>query len=547
MLDGRDFDLDGGPSGEQTSRYARELPQHWCFGGRAFGGYTSALALAAVFAHTGRQAAASLSVTFVEQRRARAAGSSWSTPFVAGGPPRRSKPPSARPAGRSSSRAVGSPTAGSSRRPSTPRSRSTATDPVRRRCPIPPIGTTLEWIRDEWPPLRFAYRRGIDYPEGAVKVDSGRPEVALWVKVDDGRAGRDPLTHPQIGDVLHGDAHLFDSPAPITGFVDTWLLSLDLSIVWQPGAHRVAVDPVASVRGPRLGRHQRRHRLRIAARRRRLAARGADLPGPAALTACTSPFIACSPPAATRLSPNASRPSPPRWSTPSSSDCRCAAPAGRPRLRNRQRHARSGRPGARVTAVDITPELVAIGAHEGRGRGPIRHLGHRRCIRHRPARADLRRGGLQHGHHLRRAGRQVAELGRLLKSGGTLGFSSWVHDAGNPFFNPIVAVLGPPPQPGYSPDQWGEPDTHRGAAGGRLRRHRHRTRLAHMAIRVVGRRGALPDARVAACTSTCSTASTRRSASGLWPAFEAAMRAHAGDDGRVSFDSPYVVVTASGR
>src|ERR687894_2284913 len=66
MLDGRDFALDGGPAGDHLSRFTRTLPEHWCFDGRAFGGYTSALALAAVFAHGGRPAAASLSVTFVE-------------------------------------------------------------------------------------------------------------------------------------------------------------------------------------------------------------------------------------------------------------------------------------------------------------------------------------------------------------------------------------------------------------------------------------------------------------------------------------------------
>ena len=55
--------------------------------------------------------------------------------------------------------------------------------------------------------------------------------------------------------------------------------------------------------------------------------------------------------------------------------------------------------------------------------------------------------------------RQVAEIARLLKPGGVLGFSSWVRDPDNPFFSPIVAVLGPPPASGYSPDQWGDADT----------------------------------------------------------------------------------------
>jgi hypothetical protein len=53
---------------------------------------------------------------------------------------------------------------------------------------------------------------------------------------------------------------------------------------------------------------------------------------------------------------------------------------------------------------------------------------------------------------------QVEEFERLLKTGGTLAFSSWVPDPANPFVAPIVDVIGPPAS-GYSPDQWGEPAT----------------------------------------------------------------------------------------
>lgn len=239
VLDGRDFDLDGGPSGEQTSRYARELPPHWCFGGRAFGGYTSALALAAVFAHTGRQAAASLSVTFVEPGAPGPLEVAART--IRGGRTAEAVEATISQAGRPILIASSWLADGWLEPPSVD-----APVPFDRYgagstpLPDPTTGTDLEWIRDEWPPLRFAHRRGVDYPKGSVKVDGAQPEVALWVKVDDAGSGHDPLSHAQIGDVLHADAHLFDSPALITGFVDTWLLSLDLSIVWQPGAHRVA-------------------------------------------------------------------------------------------------------------------------------------------------------------------------------------------------------------------------------------------------------------------------------------------------------------------
>ncbi|MGV0657134.1 thioesterase family protein [Mycolicibacterium pulveris] len=236
MLDGRDFELDGGRQDEQTSRYTRALPEHWCFDGRAFGGYTSALALAAVFAHSGRPAAASLSVTFVE------AGTPGPLELCArtirGGKAAQAVEVTISQAGRTILIAsswladgwLGPPSVDA---PVPFERYGTATTPL----PDPADGASLEWLRDEWAPLRFARRRGVDYPDSLSRFHRGRPEVALWVKVDDGDAGRDPLRHPQIGDVLHADAHLFDSPGQVTGFVEAWLLSLDLSIIWQPGAH----------------------------------------------------------------------------------------------------------------------------------------------------------------------------------------------------------------------------------------------------------------------------------------------------------------------
>lgn len=232
MLDGRDFALDGGPADERASRYTRELPEHWCFDGRAFGGYTSALALAAVFAHSGRSAAASLSVTFVEGgvpgpltietrtvRGGRTAAAIEATVSQHGrtiliasswladgwlGPPAVDAPV---PFGR-----YGTP------------------------LPDPESGSRLDWLGETYPSLRFAHRRGVDYPRGLAEFADRRPQVALWVSVDSGDR-HEALKHPQIADVLHADAHLFDAPGKVSGFVDAWLLSLDLNLVWQPGAH----------------------------------------------------------------------------------------------------------------------------------------------------------------------------------------------------------------------------------------------------------------------------------------------------------------------
>jgi hypothetical protein len=241
VLDARDFEFDGGRVDAQTSRFTRELAEHWCFDGRAFGGYTSALALSAVFAHTGRSAATSLAVTFVEAgvpgpieietrtlRGGRSAEAvearihqnghtvlvahSWLADGWAGPPSVHAPVPFQR--------------------------FGTGDSPL----PDPADGSSLEWLRRKWPPLRFGRRSGIDYPESLRGFNRGHPEVALWVAVDigadaDDGGATDPLSHPQIADVLHADAHLFDSPAQVTGFVETWLLSLDLVISWQPGAH----------------------------------------------------------------------------------------------------------------------------------------------------------------------------------------------------------------------------------------------------------------------------------------------------------------------
>ena len=59
--------------------------------------------------------------------------------------------------------------------------------------------------------------------------------------------------------------------------------------------------------------------------------------------------------------------------------------------------------GARVTGVDITPELIALGRAEGRGAGVAVNWRDGGRLRHRTARRVVRRRGVEHGHHLRRA------------------------------------------------------------------------------------------------------------------------------------------------
>ncbi len=201
--------------------------------------------------------------------------------------------------------------------------------------------------------------------------------------------------------------------------------------------------------------------------------------------------------------------------------------------------------GARVTGVDLTPELIDIGAKKAGSAGQTITW----------AAADAADTALPAGAFdavVSNMGiifvdpdRQVAEISRLLKPTGALAFSSWVRNASNPFFDPIVAVLGAPPRTGFSPDQWGDPT-------------------------IAARRLAddFTDVEVDDGMFTWEFASldaalhflvhespmhvdvfrrvdeTQRER--LEAAFREALTPHAADDG-VSFDTPYVVISASRR
>ena len=112
--------------------------------------------------------------------------------------------------------------------------------------------------------------------------------------------------------------------------------------------------------------------------------------------------------------------------------------------------------GARVTGVDLTPELIDVGRQKAEAAGrDVTWVA-----------ADAAATGLPDGVFdavVSNMGiifvdpaRQVTEIARLLKPAGALVFSSWRRDVDNPFFDPIVEVLGAPPREGFSPDQWGD-------------------------------------------------------------------------------------------
>lgn len=112
--------------------------------------------------------------------------------------------------------------------------------------------------------------------------------------------------------------------------------------------------------------------------------------------------------------------------------------------------------GAQVTGVDLTPELLAIAADKAGGDAV-------QWVAADAAATGLPDAGFDAvvsnmGIIFVEPVSQVAEIARLLRPGGFLGFSTWVRDTDNPFYNPIIDVLGTPPAAQYSPDQWGEAD-----------------------------------------------------------------------------------------
>lgn len=203
--------------------------------------------------------------------------------------------------------------------------------------------------------------------------------------------------------------------------------------------------------------------------------------------------------------------------------------------------------GARVTAVDLTPELVAIGAQKAD------RLGLRSVTW---LTADAADTGLAAGSFdaaVSNMGiifvdpdRQVAEIARLLEPGGVLGFSSWVRDPDNPFFGPIVAVLGPPPPSAYSPDQWGEADTITDRLVAdfddiRIEYGSHPWQLGTVeeAIRFVTEESPMHVSVFANAGNSMREP--------LATAFEETFRGLAARDGTVAYDAPYVVVTGVRR
>ena len=201
--------------------------------------------------------------------------------------------------------------------------------------------------------------------------------------------------------------------------------------------------------------------------------------------------------------------------------------------------------GARVIAVDFTKELIAIAAQKAVAAG--------RSITWLTA--DASATGLPEqsfdavvsnmGIIFVEPTAQVTESERLLKTGGRLAFSSWVPDPGNPFFSPIAEVIGPPPDFGILPDQWGQPVTiiarlSDGFTDVDIENGVHTWQFPSLdaAVNFVTRESPMHVAVLANADPA--------QREPLLAAFEAALRARSDDSG-VRFDSPYLVVTARRR
>ncbi|MBX7446534.1 class I SAM-dependent methyltransferase [Mycolicibacterium sp. 3033] len=199
--------------------------------------------------------------------------------------------------------------------------------------------------------------------------------------------------------------------------------------------------------------------------------------------------------------------------------------------------------GARVTGVDLTPELLTI----ARGREGADAVTWR-C-------ADASATGLPDrgfdaamsnmGIIFVEPGSQVPELARIVKPEGVLAFSAWVRDGDNPLFDPVVAVLGPPAAASFSPEQWGDADTVTDRLAPHfddieLHRGLHRWQFDSMAAAL----------RFLQEESPVHVATFRRAADQrdrLAAAFEAALQPHVDNGGAVTFGAPYVVVSATRR
>lgn len=201
--------------------------------------------------------------------------------------------------------------------------------------------------------------------------------------------------------------------------------------------------------------------------------------------------------------------------------------------------------GALVTGVDLTPELLDQARDKAAGAGPaVTWLAADAADTGLPAASfDVVVSNM--GIIFVEPERQLAEIVRLLRPDGTLAFSSWVRSSSNPFFDPIVAVLGAPPAAGFTPDQWGDPAT----ASRRLSGHFDGVEIDPGAL--TWRFDSLDAALGFLTDESPMHVDVFRGLDGgtrqeLLEAFRVALLPHV-DGGAVAFDAPYAIISATLR
>jgi SAM-dependent methyltransferase len=127
----------------------------------------------------------------------------------------------------------------------------------------------------------------------------------------------------------------------------------------------------------------------------------------------------------------------------------------------------AARLGARVTGLDLTPELLKR-ARENAGIADVAVVWHEGDAEQLPfGDADFDVVLSQFGHMFApRPEVAVAEMLRVLKSGGTIAFSTWPPEVAIGRLFALVGRYMPPPPPGVAPPpQWGDPNVVRERLG----------------------------------------------------------------------------------
>jgi SAM-dependent methyltransferase len=131
----------------------------------------------------------------------------------------------------------------------------------------------------------------------------------------------------------------------------------------------------------------------------------------------------------------------------------------------------AARAGARVTGLDLTPELLAVARDNARTAAVDIdwHEGDVEALPFPDAGFDVVVS--QFGHMFGpRPDVTIGEMLRVLKPGGTIAFSTWPPEL---FIGRMFAIMGrymPPPPPGVSPPpQWGDPNIVRERLGSAVR------------------------------------------------------------------------------